>query len=389
MAGQGSNRWVGTWTVSPTAMDGVSLDGQTVRMIAHISRGGEALRVRLSNAYGTRPLILGAVRIAMRGDGEDIDPATDRVVTFGGEGAVSIAPGALAISDPVAFDAPPLSDLVVSVFVPGALAQADGITGHVNVCQTCWVSPAGDFTREQSMPVASSIDGVFFLSAIEVPAAADTRGIVAIGDSLTISNISTVGANNRWPDQLARRFATGDADAMPGIMNQGIGGNRIVHTSRGGSLQQRWDRDVLAQPGITHAIVFLGINDIRNRNRDPAEDVTAKELIDGLAQLAERTRSRGIAIYGGTMLTFENENYNPPPDLPGFYTPEGEIVRQEVNDWIRGGGAFDAVIDFDLAIRDPGHPTRMLPEYDCGDHLHPGDAGYLHMGDYVDLKLFD
>jgi lysophospholipase L1-like esterase len=389
MAGQGNNRWVGTWTVSPTAMDGVSLDGQTVRMIAHISRGGEALRVRLSNAYGTATLNIGGARIALRGGGDDIDPATDTAISFGGSETVAIAPGALAISDPIAFEAPPLADLVVSLFVPGTLPQAAGITGHVNVCQTCWVSPAGDFTREQSMPVASSIDGVFFLSAIEVHAAADTKGIVAIGDSLTISNISTVGANNRWPDQLARRFAMRDGDAMPGIMNQGIGGNRIVHNSRGGSLQARWDRDVLAQPGITHAIVFLGINDIRNRNRKPEEDVTARELIDGLAQLAHRTRSRGIAIYGGAMLTFENENYNPPPDLPGFYTPEREIIRQEVNEWIRNGGAFDAVIDFDLAIRDPGHPTRMLPAYDCGDHLHPGDAGYLAMGDYVDLKLFD
>lgn len=390
MATQGSsNRWVGSWTVSPTAMDGVSLDGQTVRMIAHISRGGETLRVRLSNAYGTGPLTIGAARIALRGGGDDIDLASDRALSFGGSETAAIAPGALVISDPIAFEAPPLADLVVSLFIPGKLPQAVGITGHVNVCQTCWVSPAGDFTREQSMPVASSLDGIFFLSAIEVPADADTRGIVAIGDSLTISNISTVGANNRWPDQLARRFAMADPSAMPGIMNQGIGGNRIVHTSRGGSLQQRWDRDVLAQPGITHAIVFLGINDIRNRNRKPEEDVTAKELIDGLAQLAERTRSRGIAIYGGTMLTFENENYNPPPDLPGFYTPEGEIVRQEVNDWIRSSGAFDAVIDFDLAIRDPGHPTRMLPKYDCGDHLHPDDAGYLAMGDYVDLKLFD
>ena len=388
MTERNSNRWVGSWTVSPTAMDGVALDGQTVRMIAHISRGGETLRLRLSNAYGTNKLTIGAVRIARRGAGDDIDPATDQVVTFAGEGTVTIAPGGLAISDVLIFDAPPLADLVISVFVPGSLAQPDGITGHVNVCQTCWVSPQGDFTAEKSMPVESSLDGIFFLSAIEVPADADTKGIVAIGDSLTISNISTIGANNRWPDQLARRFAQRDASAMPGILNQGIGGNRIVHTSRGGSMQQRFDRDVLAQPGVTHAIVFLGINDIRNRNRKPEEDVTAGELIAGLAQLAMRARSCGITIYGGTMLTFENENYNPPPDLPGFYTPEREVTRQAVNDWIRTGGAFDAVIDFDLAVRDPDHPTRMLPEYDCGDHLHPGDAGYLAMGDFVDLGLF-
>ncbi len=382
-------RWIGSWAISPTAMDDVSLDGQTVRMIAHISRGGSQVRVRLSNFYGTRKLDIGSARIALRGDGDTTDPSTDRAITFFGSERVSIPPGALAISDPVEIDASPLSDLVISLFVPGTLPNEAGVTGQINVVQTCWLSPKGNFTREADMPVADSLDGAFFLVGIDVPAAEDTKGIVAIGDSLTISNISTIGANLRWPDQLARRLAADRPDNMPGIMNQGIGGNRIVHDARGGSLQWRWDRDVLAQPGVTHAIVFLGINDIRNRSRDPAQDVTATELIEGLTSVAERTRARGIAIYGGTMLTFENENYNPPPGLTGLYTPEGEAVRQEVNEWIREGGAFDAVIDFDLALRDPEHPTQMLPVYDCGDHLHPGDAGYTRMGDYVDLALFD
>ncbi len=383
------HRWVGTWAVSPTKMDDVSLDGQTVRMIAHISRGGDRVRIRFSNFYGSRKLDIGSARVALRGDGDTADPETDRSITFFGRDTVSLAPGALVISDPVEIDAAPLSDLVVSVFVPGSLPNEAGVTGQINVVQTCWISPPGDFTREADMPVAASLDASFFLIGIDVPADDDTKGVVAIGDSLTISNISTVGANLRWPDRLARRLADDRPGNMPGIMNQGIGGNRIVHDARGGSLQWRWDRDVLSQPGVTHAIVFLGINDIRNRSRDPAQDVTAAELIEGLASVAARTRARGIAIYGGTMLTFENENYNPPPGLAGLYTPEGEAVRQEVNGWIRDGDAFDAVIDFDLALRDPDHPTRMLPVYDCGDHLHPGDAGYTRMGDYVDLALFD
>jgi lysophospholipase L1-like esterase len=171
---------------------------------------------------------------------------------------------------------------------------------------------------------------------------------------------------------------------MLGVMNQGIGGNRILHDGRGGSGLRRFDRDVLAQPGVTHVIVLLGINDIRNRGGNPDEVVTAEAMIAGLHQLTVRAHARGLKIFGGTLLTFEYETFN-----PGFYTPEGEAKRQAVNAWIRHSGAFDAVIDFEAALRDPGHPTQMLPLNDCGDHLHPSDTGYLHMGDVIDLSLFD
>ena len=176
---------------------------------------------------------------------------------------------------------------------------------------------------------------------------------------------------------------------MLGVMNQGLGGNRILHDMRGDSGLRRFDRDVLAQTGVTHAIVFLGINDIRNRYKLPGEDITADEMIAGLNQFAVRAHARGLKIFGGTLLTFEDEDYNPPPGLRGLYTLEGEEKRQAVNAWIRDGGAFDTVIDFEQALRDPGHPTQMLPIYDCGDHLHPSDEGYLHMGDIIDLSLFD
>jgi lysophospholipase L1-like esterase len=170
---------------------------------------------------------------------------------------------------------------------------------------------------------------------------------------------------------------------MP-VMNQGLGGNRILHDVRGHSGLRRFDRDVLAQTGVTHAIVLLGINDIRNRNQKPEEFVSADEMIAGLHQLAARAHARGVTIFGGTLLTFEYESFN-----PGFYTVEGEAKRQAVNHWIRSSGAFDGVVDFEQALRDPSHPTQMLPVYDCGDHLHPSDAGYLHMGDSIDLSIFD
>lgn len=389
VANSDDKRWVGTWTVTPSAMEGVALEGQTVRMTTRVSIGGGRLRVRLSNAYGTGILEVASARIALGAGGTGIVSGSGRALTFnGGAAGVAIAPGALAISDPVAFDFAPLSDLSVSLHIPGPVPESFRITGQTNARQTNHVSPPGDFADAESMPVAQSFDAYMFLSGIDVLAPADTGGIVAIGDSLTICNVSKVDANNRWPNQLARRLAARGGRPF-GVMNQGIGGNRIVHDARGGSTQARFDRDVLAQPGVSHVILFLGINDIRNRGRKPEEEVTAAQMIAGLNQLSLRAHAAGLKIYGGTILTFENENFNPPPGLPGLYTPEGEAVRQEVNAWIRDGGAFDAVIDFERALADPAHPTRMLDEYDCGDHLHPSDAGYLHMGDVIDLALFE
>jgi lysophospholipase L1-like esterase len=167
-------------------------------------------------------------------------------------------------------------------------------------------------------------------------------------------------------------------------MNQGIGGNRILHDLAADSGLKRFDRDVLAQPGVSHVIVFLGTNDIRNWRAKPDEDVTAAAMIGGLAQLAVRAHASGLSIFAATLLPFENETFH-----PGAYTLAGEAKRQEVNQWIRTGGAFDAVIDFERALRDPAHPTSMLAAYDCGDHLHPGDAGYRALGDAIDLALFD
>jgi lysophospholipase L1-like esterase len=234
------------------------------------------------------------------------------------------------------------------------------------------------------MPVKDTTEAYVFLSCIEVVAPRETGGIVTFGDSLTDGNLSTLDANSRWPDALARRLVHPHGGRLVGVMNQGIGGNRILHDGRGDSGLRRFDRDVLAQPGATHAIVLLGINDIRNRTQQPDEVVTAAEMIAGLQQLVVRAHARGMKIFGGTLLTFEHETFN-----PGFYTPEGESTRQTVNAWIRGSGAFDAVIDFERALRDPSHPTRMLPAYDCGDHLHPNDTGYGRMGEIVELSLFD
>ena len=376
------SHWVGTWTSTPAPADGVALSSPTIRMFPRVSIGGDTLRIRLSNAHGTDKLTIGAAHVALRATGTAIVPETGRAVTFCGSSSVVIPAGAFVISDPVSLAMPPLADLAVSIHVPGEIPASFGITGRY-ARQINYISPPGDFTADAAIPAGRITDDWYFLSGIDVLASRDTGGIVALGDSLTDGNISTHDAFCRWPDQLARRIIA-RGGRMFGVMNQGLGGNRILHDIRGDSGVRRFDRDVLAQPGVTHAIILLGVNDLRNRRALAAEEVTAAAMIAGLAQMALRARTRGVKLFCGTLTPFENETF-----LVGAWTPEREVRRQEVNRWIREAGAFDAVIDFDAALRDPSHPTSMLPVYDCGDHLHPGDVGYNRMGDIIDLSLFD
>ncbi len=381
---QDRQHWVGTWTAAPAPdVSGAAFSNQTLRMNARVSLGGKQVRVRLSNAYGTRPLAIGAAQIALRDNGPGVVPGSSRKLTFGGSGGAVIAAGALVISDPIEFDLAPLADVAVSVHLPRDVPANFGITGRY-ARQTNYVSPPGDFTGEAVMPVGTLTGDWFFVSGIDVVAPKEAGGIVAVGDSLTDANISTIDAYARWPDQLARRLTARGGGRPMGVMNQGLGGNRILHDMRGESGLRRFDRDVLAQPGVTHVIVMLGTNDLRNRWAKPEEEAGADAMIAGLKQLAVRAHSGGIKIFGATLTPFENETF-----LVGAWNPEREARRQAVNSWIRDGGAFDAVVDFDWALRDPDHPARMLPVYDCGDHLHPSDAGYCRMGDVIDLSLFD
>jgi lysophospholipase L1-like esterase len=351
-------------------------------MFPRVSIGGDTIRARLSNAAGTGDLVVGATRVAKRGAGAGIRPGTDVAVTFNGSGSVKIPAGAFVVSDPVSMKVAPLEDIAVSIYIPGEIPASFGVTGRY-ARQFNYLSPPGDFTGMEIMHAARVIDDWFFLCGIDVLAPRDVGGIVALGDSITDGNISTHDAFCRWPDQLARRIVA-RGGKMFGVMNQGLGGNRICHDIRGDSGLRRFDRDVLSQPGVTHAIVMLGVNDIRNRRGLKEEVVSADDLINGLNQMAMRARARGIRMLGGTITPFENETF-----MPGAWTPEGEAKRLAVNEWMRTSGAFHAVIDFDKELRDPEHPARMLPIYDNGDHLHPGDVGYNRMGDVIDLSLFD
>jgi len=381
-----SEKWVGAWATGLVTVDKSAFKNQTIRLIVRLTLGGKRLRIRLSNLYGNQKLTVGAAHVALRdAASERIVSGSDRKLTFGGENAAVIGPGALVVSDPVDLEVKALSDIAVSLYIPGEVSEAFPITGHGNCHQTNYLSVEGDHTAAAALQVKEKTENWYFLGAIEMLSPVNTGGIVCFGDSLTEGNLSSLNSNSRWPDQFARRLVGCGGRAF-GVMNQGIGGNRILHDLRGDSGLRRFDRDALAQPGATHAIVYIGTNDLRNQRGNPAEIVTAEQMIAGLKQLALRAKAGGLLVYGATIIPYENETYH-----PGAWTPQGEAKRQAINEWMRahGGEYFDALIDFDKAVRDPAHPTSMRAEYDCGDHLHPSDNGYRHMGDAIDLKLFE
>ena len=380
---QNNKHWVGSWAAAPAPAEGVvGFNNHTLRMMPRLSLGGNTLRVRISNAYGARPLVIGAARIGIRDKGPGIVPGSNKTLTFGGNDTAVVAAGALIVSDPVQLNAPPLADLAVSLYLPSEVLANFQITGRY-ARQTNYISPAGNFADATVMPVGNLTDQWFFVSGVDVVAPENAGGVVALGDSLTDGNISTIDAFCRWPDQLARRLAESRGRPM-GVMNQGLGGNRILHDIRGDSGLRRFDRDVIAAPGVTHAIVMLGTNDLRNRWAKPEEEVTGEQMIAGLQQMAVRAHGAGIKIIGATLTPFGNETF-----MANAWNPTRERHRVTVNEWIRESGAFDAIADFDRAIRNPERPTQMLGIYDCGDGLHPSDLGYCKLGDAIDLAWFD
>ena len=376
--------WVGTWATTPApSVAGVGFDNHTIRMMPRVSIGGDTVRVRISNACGEGNLEVGEASVGIRDDGPAIVAGSARRLTFGGASSVTVVAGALVISDPVKLEVEPLADLAVTVYLPGTIPPEFQITGRY-ARQTNYISPPGNFTEHENMPVGKITDEWFFVSGIDVWTSGETGGIVALGDLLTDANISTHDTFSRWPDQLARRLNQRDGERSMGVMNQGLGGNRILHDLRGDSGLRRFDRDVLAQPGVTHAVVMLGTNDLRNRIAKPEQEATAEKMIAGMRQMALRARGRGIKFIAATLTPFGNETF-----LPGAWNPVRENHRVAFNDWIRESDEVDGVVDFDLALRDPDISTQMLPIYDCGDGLHPSDLGYCEMGNAIDLALFD
>jgi lysophospholipase L1-like esterase len=376
-------KWVGTWAASPMLADGRwmrPITNSTLREIVHISNGGAQLRLRFTNEFGVDPLTISNAHVALSAGGGDIKPGTDHAVMFGGSPSVRLAPGGVIYSDPVDFNVAPLSDLAVSFFVPSQNMRAE--TAHLAAAQDNFIAD-GDQTSAVSLTQPKTAMSWYLFDGVDVPAVDGSRAIVTLGDSITDGTASTRNANRRWPNVLAERLKQERGMENVAVLDEGIGGNRVLNEQSGPSALSRFDRDVLGQNGVKYLTILEGINDIgrlaNTRMMAPEDDITAQNLEHALTQLASRAHEHGIKVFAATLTPYGGA---------GYYSEKGEQVRQEYNNWIRTSGVFDGVIDFDKITRDPQNPVRYNPAYDSGDHLHPNDAGYKAMAEGVDLNLF-
>lgn len=389
-AGNAAEHWVGSWASAQqvpepqNSLADADFSDTTLREHFRLSLGGSHLRVRLSNLFGTQPLVIDAATIARAADvdGEALVPRSVHPLTFGGSAEVTIPAGAEYLSDPIALDAPSLSTLAVSLHFPHAPARQ---TGHPGSRATTWIA-AGNQTAAPTLNNAKGVEHWYQLASVEVEAQPGAASVVAFGDSITDGHGVGTNRNTRWPDMLAERLQASPATRTIGVLNFGIGGNRLLLDGLGPNALARFDRDVLGQPGARWAIVLEGVNDLGTFTRDapqsPAEhQAHVQRILAALAQMETRARAHGIFLICGTIMPF---------GASGYYHPDAatEADRQAINRWIRTPGHFDAVIDFDALMRDPAHPDRLSRKFDSGDGLHPSEAGYRAMGEAIPLSLF-
>jgi lysophospholipase L1-like esterase len=382
--------WVGSWAVSqqiPEPANSLAPDDlrdATLRQIVHLSVGGPTLRVHLSNAFGTEPLHLAAVHIAkpLSAASARINPATDKALTFSGHPDVIVPAGAEYISDPIDYPMAPLSDLAVSLYLDTPPAQQ---TGHPGSRATSYLVH-GNLVSAADLPDVKKVDHWYLLSGVDVVQPSGAASIVTLGDSISDGHGATTNANDRWPDVFAQRLQANPATRTRGVLNQGIGGNHLLTDGLGPNALSRFDRDVLAQPGVRYLIVLEGVNDLGGLTRiaevSPAEhSALVQRILAAYEQIIVRAHAHGIRVIGATILPYMGSDYYHPG-------PASDTDRQAINQWIRAPGHFDGVVDFDQVTRDPSHPERLLPLYDSGDHLHPSPAGYRAMGEAIPLSLF-
>jgi lysophospholipase L1-like esterase len=381
--------WVASWGASQqipepnNALPSEDLHDATVRQIFHLSVGGPAIRVHVSNAFGTEELHFTAVHVAhpVSPSSPAIDPATDKPLTFAGKTDVSVPPGTEFISDPLDYPVAPLSDVTVTFHLDAPPARE---TGHPGSRATSYYVH-GDFAGAANLTDPKHVDHWYQVSEIDVQTAAGAASVVALGDSITDGHGATTNGNDRWTDVLAARLQASAATRNIGVSNQGIGGNHLLTDGLGPNVLARFDRDVLAPAGVHWLIVFEGVNDLgglaREHEVSPSEHAAFVErVLAAYQQIVARAHAHGLRVYGATITPYVGSSYYHPGPL-------SEADRQAVNAWIRAAGHFDAVVDFDAIVRDPQHPDQLLPAYDCGDHLHPSPAGYKAMGESIPLSL--
>jgi len=386
-----AEQWVGTWASSQMAAEQNSaapsdlIRGGTLRQIVHLSAGGPRIRVRVSNAFGTAPLHLISLHVAhaQAPASSRIDPASDVAVTFDRRADVFIPAGAEYTSDPINYKAAPLSDLAVTMQFE---ASPEHQTGHPGSRATSYLGTGAAASADEMPAGTQSIEHWYFLSGVDVSVGSNAAAIVTLGDSITDGHGATTNGNDRWPDVLAARLQHAAPKRALGILNEGIGGNRLLLDGTGPNALARLYRDVLSQNGVRYLMVLEGINDIGNLTRtQTATEAQHAQLVHSLIgayqQIILRAHAHGIKVMGATITPFVGS---------GFYHPDAanESDRTQVNAWIRAPGHFDGIVDFDKTIADPAHPDRMLPDYDSGDHLHPSPAGYKAMADAIALSFF-
>lgn len=394
--GSPNERWVTTWATAqefaptrlpfggdrplppPLARVPATLKDQTVRMAARASLGGRRVRIRLANALEKAPLRVGAAHIALRTGGAAITPASDRALTFGGRASTLVPPGTVVVSDPVDLVVAPLADLAVSLYLPEDTGPP---TIHPDGMHTAYIVQ-GNAAGSASLTATATTTAYLWLSGVDVLAPAGAGAIVAFGDSITDGVGTTPDKDRAWVSLLAAALASERSPAGLSVLNLGLSGNRLLRHGFGVSALARFDRDVLSLAGVRWTIVLLGINDITFPavpGMPPGESVTADDVIWGFQQIVERAHLHGIKVAGATIL---------PVGGVSTYTENGEAIRQAVNRWIRTSGVYDAVIDFDAAVRDPADPKRLRADFDPGDRVHPNDAGNQAMAAAIDVSVF-
>ncbi|ABF39967.1 lipolytic enzyme, G-D-S-L [Candidatus Koribacter versatilis Ellin345] len=379
-----SDRWQGTWAsaqmiAAPSDLPDLVFHEVTVRQNIRISCGGNKLRVRISNEFGDGLLDIGAATIALTGKASSIRKASEKALKFAGQKRISIAAGTAVTSDSLTFAAPALSRLTITLYIKSAPKQ---ITAHPGSRTTSYLL-AGNSVHSAELPTAVKIDRWYFLSAVEVSASHNAGAIAILGDSITDGRGSTTNGNDRWPDRLAERLAADPKTAGIGVLNLGIGGNRLLLDGTGPRALDRLQRDIFAQSNVRWLIVLEGVNDLGTRPKEKgAADAgaTAADILSAYQQIIREAHSHNIRVYGATILPFDGAAYA---------TSENVADQQKINDWMRTSRAYDAVIDFAKLLADPSHPDRLLPAFDTGDHLHPSAPGYKAMGDAIPLSLFN